>query len=809
MTRNPNVVVIRMNGPSGAIVRCVDAIQFTIGRVGADVILPDKGVSRLHLTVIIRGNSLWLEDMNSANGSFVGTNRLMAQTATRYENGQPVRLGFGKDILTFELIERAVTLEESAAEAAEIDRSPSKALSISAPNIELADQADAFLREARGLATSMRENAARDVEQLINSARGKASEIVAKSRTEADKLYEEARHHSSETILAREAAAEEVLRNARKEALTIKTSADEEAERINKSTRLAASQAKLSAQKEAEQILRDVRDRAAVVKETAEVEALELHRQTRDKNRAMIEESEGDVDRILAEARADAAKIRSEADDILERARTHIRDRGENLLREATEQAEKTRAAAISDAGRVRDEARAEGLRNIEASLREAHLEIQRIKDASRAEIEALQTRQFHLQSETAEAERRKADFLTATEASRRSAEEARLKHTEVADLLGAARAELAKAQTDFEQTSKEQEEAELARDQSLKARREAEADTEKWRREVAERKNDLNKELQEIRQRGLLDFENRKKDEEKVIAAQKLKWLDEMKAIQMEEERQQRTLKAHQAVELGRHLELLIVPLVSNAFPGKEKEITPILTGIIKELGPVVKRVLLEEQSAQGSSEIENVISADPIIEKMKKRERLRARLMFTVPMAAFILAIYTPSYFEFLRRPIDFINGGKSIAELAAERRAREIASKPKFDPPLIDQLGSTYTDSVLYTRNYLSDKLSPDNQKKWVIELEKFMVRDLGLPEQATVGYVSVETRMLKELHQQRALVNPEFESEGITRMRDIERPAIVELKGKVGGDVAYDKIRAYEKKFFETIRAPASE
>ncbi len=65
------------------------------------------------------------------------------------------------------------------------------------------------------------------------------------------------------------------------------------------------------------------------------------------------------------------------------------------------------------------------------------------------------------------------------------------------------------------------------------------------------------------------------------------------------------------------------------------------------------------------------------------------------------------------------------------------------------------------------------------------------------------------MVDNLIVQRAAIDPDYEREHVAKLRAIEERYLPELKGKIGGDVAYDKIRAFERKFFESLRRPASE
>src|SRR5438552_3286667 len=65
----------------------------SIGRVGADVLVPDPTVSRHHATLTIDENGAWLEDVGSTNGTSVNGSPLPAGTRSRVKDGDTLKLG--------------------------------------------------------------------------------------------------------------------------------------------------------------------------------------------------------------------------------------------------------------------------------------------------------------------------------------------------------------------------------------------------------------------------------------------------------------------------------------------------------------------------------------------------------------------------------------------------------------------------------------------------------------------------------------------------------------------------------------------
>src|SRR3954467_8992114 len=186
MAKSDNVCLIRIAGAGGQTgLISVQADRFTMGRVGADFIVNDKGVSRIHLTIHIKGKNIWLEDMKSANGTFVAGQKLPPGTHVPYKAGSKVQLGLAGDLYSFEVAEKILTQASAREEESALIRNPSRALSTPPPTVELAEQADRFLKEARDTATGIKDAAVRESELLMNNARSKASEALSTARNEA------------------------------------------------------------------------------------------------------------------------------------------------------------------------------------------------------------------------------------------------------------------------------------------------------------------------------------------------------------------------------------------------------------------------------------------------------------------------------------------------------------------------------------------------------------------------------------------------------------------------------------------------
>src|SRR5512143_907094 len=72
----------------------IDQPSFSIGRAqGNELIIEDTSVSRRHARLTVESGKLMIEDTGSANGTFIGSQRLAANASSLVPDDQIVRLG--------------------------------------------------------------------------------------------------------------------------------------------------------------------------------------------------------------------------------------------------------------------------------------------------------------------------------------------------------------------------------------------------------------------------------------------------------------------------------------------------------------------------------------------------------------------------------------------------------------------------------------------------------------------------------------------------------------------------------------------
>jgi predicted Zn finger-like uncharacterized protein len=92
LPQNETIKISVVSGPSCGIECELSRPLVTIGRVGggADIEIDDAEVSRLHCAVEVRDGAIFLHDLSSTNGTYIGDSRVLA---SRLEHMSNFRIG--------------------------------------------------------------------------------------------------------------------------------------------------------------------------------------------------------------------------------------------------------------------------------------------------------------------------------------------------------------------------------------------------------------------------------------------------------------------------------------------------------------------------------------------------------------------------------------------------------------------------------------------------------------------------------------------------------------------------------------------
>jgi hypothetical protein len=260
------------------------------------------------------------------------------------------------------------------------------------------------------------------------------------------------------------------------------------------------------------------------------------------------------------------------------------------------------------------------------------------------------------------------------------------------------------------------------------------------------------------------------------------------------EEERDAKHRRQSQIKEISLNLEQTLGIKIEKIFRAKGLDDAE-LSKILKEIKPIVESAFLPHAK---DSEVtsKKLIAIDP-------DSTARARAFwrhFVIGGVGAVIALVV--WFNFSREIRTFVAShlpGAGDNEFV-QRATRELAEKTKFNPPMDYEYKGTYVDNVVYTDRYLQIKSDEATQKRWVLELNQFIISELHLDDRIIVKFFSAETNLIRKLAELRGFLNATYEKEGIARMRAEESTVVPELIQMLGDDRNYQKFRNFEHAFY---------
>lgn len=142
----------------------------------------------------------------------------------------------------------------------------------------------------------------------------------------------------------------------------------------------------------------------------------------------------------------------------------------------------------------------------------------------------------------------------------------------------------------------------------------------------------------------------------------------------------------------------------------------------------------------------------------------------------------------------PTQTVAGPPSVARVETFKRKGQ-PFKPQQSPDIKD----SYTNSVIYTRDYDRVYLADDSQKRWFAFMADFAKR-AGVKRESANEVTNLSKRLVADLKHLKSQMDTENIQPVITAMRDTESATINRMVQLLGSRSKFDQYRAEERKFF---------
>lgn len=224
---NRYVVEIQFEGRK--LTEYVSKETFIVGRSSdCEIHIDSKNLSRKHLKVTLLLDQIYVEDLNSTNGCFLGGEALVPSEATKYDFDKVLTLGKHDDVV----------LTIKAKFESEKD---SKPVAMAIPTAKEAKEnlAEVFNKDNQSLHDPAPKKAERDYKEIMNQVEILKTEIISRAEKRADKILEEAKVEAEKILAESNGKSEEIIAQSKVSAEKLIADAVEQSKNIKEQTELA------------------------------------------------------------------------------------------------------------------------------------------------------------------------------------------------------------------------------------------------------------------------------------------------------------------------------------------------------------------------------------------------------------------------------------------------------------------------------------------------------------------------------------------------------------------------------------------
>lgn len=132
---------------------------------------------------------------------------------------------------------------------------------------------------------------------------------------------------------------------------------------------------------------------------------------------------------------------------------------------------------------------------------------------------------------------------------------------------------------------------------------------------------------------------------------------------------------------------------------------------------------------------------------------------------------------------------------------KQRKEDLDKRRFNPAQTEGLKETYTDSVIYTRQFVEIYLDQDFQQRLYKAMSQYLLKTWRLEEERSLQVLAAANALVKELIDKKEKIHPDFVKEGLEKMHTLETETLSRMKEILGSEVRLESFRRFEREFYQ--------
>ena len=278
---------------------------------------------------------------------------------------------------------------------------------------------------------------------------------------------------------------------------------------------------------------------------------------------------------------------------------------------------------------------------------------------------------------------------------------------------------------------------------------------------------------------------EELKKRQDDELGKAKLKALEDIKARVENEEKRYLETRRLRGLEISERVSEKLLSTLKEGVPQP---------GQLKSL---IEAAVAE---ANGSTSIEaGRVQTDESNADDKPRAGQTMKWAIAAAVAVIVVSgIFRRQLWTFIRT-----HQGEGIASnIIAQRQIRSI-----YQPQQDNSFRASYTDNVLYMRNYYETKTNGEYIEKWTVRLgnDLELARSMGLSEEDLIRFAAKEASLVVRLGELRGKIDAVYLDDGIKKMRDAEAEDLVAMKSLLQTPKNFKTMTDLEIKFLREFQA----
>ncbi|MBI2520144.1 MAG: FHA domain-containing protein [Bdellovibrio sp.] len=178
-----------------------------------------------------------------------------------------------------------------------------------------------------------------------------------------------------------------------------------------------------------------------------------------------------------------------------------------------------------------------------------------------------------------------------------------------------------------------------------------------------------------------------------------------------------------------------------------------------------------------------------------------LKIGLSIGIPIVLIFVHLMAPNFYSNLyRHTLGKLVNGDSYSNNYVENEIALSRNRPKFNPTPTPGFKLNYTDNVIYTQGYRDLVLNAQFIEEWTKDCNRFLEQELRMSDETIVALVSHENNMHEQLVPLFLKINPDFEKEGVARMREVEAEYYPKIKGLFPDEAKFAKFYKFKEDYF---------